>query len=197
MPHMPLEPAATNPWRTISSTLVYRNPWTEVYEDKLAGPDGRDGLFGYIAARDAVLICPLYPDLSTVLIRQWRYVYGCSSWELPCGSIESGEDAGVAARRELAEEAAVQGARWHALPDMRPSDSRVGGVLYSYCATGLSPAEAAPDETECDLVRERVSLADAVRAAMDGRIIHIATTCLLLMVQRMIDTGELDPSGRS
>ena len=183
---MALDPAPVNPWRTIASREAYRNPWSVVLEDRLEGPDGRPGLYGYFAPRDAILVLPLYPDRTTILVRQWRYAYGCSSWELVCGSLEEGEDVAAAAARELAEEAGVQARRWTAQGAFHPSDSRVGGRTHGFIAEELTPVEAGRDASELDMVRERVPLAEAVRAVMDGRITHVASSYLLLRAARVL-----------
>jgi ADP-ribose pyrophosphatase len=186
---MALEPSPFNPWRTTSSAVIYRNAWTRMMEDRLEGPNGEPGLFGYFAVKDGALVVPLFPDRTTVLIRQWRYVYGCSSWEVPCGTVEVGEPPLRAAQRELAEEAGLRGERWRSLGQLHASDCRVGGKLHCYLAEDLSPVDLPLDAEEIDLVRERLPLAEAIQAVEDGRITHIATAYLLLRVERMLREG--------
>jgi len=183
---MPLEPAAVNPWRTVASREAYRNPWSVVLEDHLEGSDGRPGLYGYFAPRDAVLVLPLFPDRTTVLVRQWRYAYGCSSWELVCGALEDGEAVAGAAARELAEEAGLRAERWTGCGVFHPSDSRVAGRTHGFLAEDLSAVSAELDASEVDLVRERVALGEAVAAVLDGRITHVASGYLLLRAARAL-----------
>ncbi|MBA3684433.1 MAG: NUDIX hydrolase [Planctomycetes bacterium] len=181
---MALDPAPCSPWRTLSSREVYRNPWSVLLEDRLAGPDGRPGMYGYFAERDAVLVLPLFADGTTILVRQWRHAYGCSSWELPCGAVEPGESAQDAAERELAEEAGVRADRWRALGSFHPSDARVAGRTSCYVAEGLESAESPGDASEFDLVRARLPLAEAIAAVDQGRITHVASMYLLLRIAR-------------
>jgi 8-oxo-dGTP pyrophosphatase MutT (NUDIX family) len=192
---MPLKPSPLNPWRTVSSTVIYRNPWTRLVEDALEGPNGEPGLFGYFAVKDGALVLPLFPDRTTMLIRQWRYVYGCSSWELPCGSVEQGEASSHAAARELAEEGGLRADQWTPMGSLHASDCRVGGLLHCYLAENLSPLDLPLDATEVDLVRQRVPLDEALAAVHDGIITHIASAYLLLRVERYLcarDRGEVD-----
>jgi 8-oxo-dGTP pyrophosphatase MutT (NUDIX family) len=186
---MSLEPAPCSPWRPTASSVVYSNRWTTVCEDQLVGPGGQPGLYAYFAPRDAVLIVPLYDNGTVVLVRQWRYVWGCSSWELPCGAVESGESVDAAAARELAEEAGLAARIWTRLSVVHPSDARVGGVTHIFLARSLSPVAATVEETECDLTRERVGLRDAVAATADGRITHVASAYALHAAERLLALG--------
>lgn len=181
-----LDPAPASPWRVTATRAVYRNPWTELREDELAGPDGRRGMYGYFAGRDAVLVMPVFPDRSVLLVRQWRHVYGCSSWEAVCGAVEDGETIADAARRELAEEAGLSARRWTPLGRYHCSDARVAGATACFLAEDLDAAAAERDASECDLVVERLPLADAVAAALDGRITHVGTLWLLLRAERSL-----------
>src|SRR5439155_903427 len=72
-------------------------------------------------------VVPLLDDGSTVLVRQWRYPWRETSWEVPAGTLEEGEDPLAGARRELEEEAGLRAAEWTPLGVLRPSallDSR-------------------------------------------------------------------------
>lgn len=173
-------PPGENPWRTVSTEVVYRNPWTTVREERMLGPGDQPGLYGFFDGPDSVLVLPLYPDGSTVLVRQWRYVFQCSSWELVIGALEPGEDPQAGAARELAEEAGLSAQRWTACGHYHQSDARVRGRTHCFIAEGLAPAVAQADASEVDLVCERVPLAEAVAAVRDGRITHVGSAYLLL-----------------
>ncbi|MBA4078861.1 MAG: DNA mismatch repair protein MutT, partial [Cyanobacteria bacterium PR.023] len=38
----------SNPWKTISQSVVYENPWIKVQEDQVIRPDGLDGIYGVV-----------------------------------------------------------------------------------------------------------------------------------------------------
>jgi len=174
--------SGSNPWRTLSSQVVYSNPWTSVREERMAGPDGQQGLYGFFDGPESVMVLPLFPDGSTVLVRQWRYVFGVSSWELVVGGLEAGEDPQHGGARELAEEAGLAAARWTALGHYQQSDARVRGRTHCFVAQELTPVDVARDASEVDMVRERLPLAEAVAAVRDGRITHVGSSYLLLRV---------------
>ena len=43
-----------NPWRTISSRLIYDNPWIRVREDQVIRPDGHEGIYGVVHFKNGV-----------------------------------------------------------------------------------------------------------------------------------------------
>ena len=123
---------------------------------------------------------PLFPDGSTMLVRQWRYVFGVSSWELVVGGLETGEDPRVGGARELAEEAGLAAAQWTPMGHYQQSDARIRGRTHCFVAQELTPVEVERDDSEVDMVRERLPLAEAVAAVRDGRITHVGSCYLLL-----------------
>lgn len=178
-----------NPWATVSSTEVYHNPWTSVREDRLQGPEGRTGLYGYFDRKDAAMVLPLFADGSTLLVRQWRYAFERATWELIGGGLDDGEDPRAGAERELAEEGGLRAAHWTSLGRLCHSDARVRGEIHCFLAEDLSETAAEPEASECDLVRARVSLADCVAAVDDGRIDMVSTAWVVLAAARRLGIG--------
>jgi 8-oxo-dGTP pyrophosphatase MutT (NUDIX family) len=163
-----------NPWRTQSSRVVYDNGLVRLCEDSVVQPDGEPGTFTYLELPwPVVAVVPLAEDGYVYLVRQWRYPWGCNSWEIPAGHCEPHEDPLDGARRELAEEVGMQAASWEPLGSGYSSAS-LNARYHLFLARALSPAthQYQPEGTERDLIARRVPLAEAVDAAMDGRIAH-------------------------
>lgn len=178
---MHFELPAAAPYRVVATRTVYRNRWSALVEDELVHPEGRPGLYAYLAEKDAVLVLPLLPGRRTVLVRQWRHAFGCASWELPCGAVEPGEDHAAAAARELAEEAKLVAGRLRHVASMVNSDARVAGRIHAYVAEDCHGVDdIGADESEHDMIRAELPLADAVAAARDGRVRHVSSAWLLL-----------------
>jgi 8-oxo-dGTP pyrophosphatase MutT (NUDIX family) len=180
---MVLDPAEQPNYTILSTTTAYRNPWTELREDRLQRADGSAGLYGWLAPVDCAIVLPRHDDGSISLVRQWRHAWGQSSWELPCGRLEPGEDALSAAQRELAEETGLKAASWTAIGTWHHSDARVAGNIHAFVAEHFSDTPARRDDTEDDLVIERVSEAEIWGAIADGRITQVATIAALARVK--------------
>lgn len=76
-----------------------------VYEDWVSKEDGNTiGMFNRIEVHDAVIIVPIFDDMSLLMIENHRHGADTNLLELPGGFINKNEAALGAARRELLEE---------------------------------------------------------------------------------------------
>ncbi len=168
---MTLEHATEQPYRTRSSAELCRSRRLALVVDDIDMPDGSSHQNRWFRATSAAFIVPVFDDGSTVLVRQWRHPWQETSWEVPAGTLEDGEEPLGGARRELAEETGLRAERWTPLGVMRPSallDSR----QFLFLALGLAGAERAPEGYEADMITRRLPLAEAVAEALEGGIVH-------------------------
>ena len=117
---------------------------------------------------------PIDEDHQVYLVRQWRYPWRRNSWEIPSGGGELGESPLDGARRELAEEVGVYASEWEPLGSGF-SSATVNAYWHFFLARGLESVPRGQhqrDGAEHDLIVSRLPLAEAVEAAMDGRIEH-------------------------
>ncbi len=90
-------------WETISSKIVYKNPWMTVYEDGVIRPDGQKGIYSFVETPPSVYVIPLDKVNNTYLIQLFRYTTKKLSWEVP-GGRSDGLSLPEAAVKELEEE---------------------------------------------------------------------------------------------
>jgi ADP-ribose diphosphatase len=137
------------PWKTLSTRLVYQNPWTRVREDIAEMPDGNTTVYGVIECGDCVGVLPFLDDDHVVLVRQYRYVFGENHrWEMPTGGVKPGETLEAAARRELKEEIGYDAKELIPISTYYTSKSIVYETAHLFIGRGLIVAKAAPDQTE-------------------------------------------------
>jgi ADP-ribose pyrophosphatase len=165
--------------KTISSRVVYRNPWTRVREDVIERSNGQRGIYGVIEKDPACIIIPLERTAEgdfLTLIEQFRYTVQGTYKEFPQGGWEEAEIVPEElARAELREETGLTaktmtklGQLWIAYGVMRQEH-------HVFLAEGLEQGEADPDPEENDLVVHRVSVREFEDMLVDGRVMDNCT----------------------
>ncbi|MCW5963637.1 MAG: NUDIX hydrolase [Bryobacterales bacterium] len=143
-----------NPWKTLSSRLIYQNPWFRVIEDQVIRPDGKPGIYGIVDLAPSVGVLALNERNEVALVGQWRYTRQRYCWELPVGASKS-SDPGMlhAAQRELREETGLEASEWIEIGVL---DSIVGATTERatlFLARGLVQRDDAQDAEEQISVR--------------------------------------------
>ncbi len=170
-------------WTTVSTRLVYENPWISVREDIARMPDGRQTIYGVITGADAMGILPFVDDDHVVLVQQWRYVARRLTWEMPTGGRKPGESLDDALQRELGEEIGMRAGTVRPLSVFHTSKSVMDETAHLYLATDLTPVEVPPDDTE--FIRIRTWAFDEVLdMVLSGEIVDAMTMVAVLLADR-------------
>lgn len=112
-------------------------------------PDGRRQTVEVAHHPGGACAVPVHDDGTVLLLRQFRAAVGEFLWEIPAGKLDvAGEDPCGCAARELVEEAGVRADRLEEVACFYTTPGFCDEVLTVFRATGLTPAEAAPEEHE-------------------------------------------------
>jgi ADP-ribose pyrophosphatase len=143
------------PWRTRSSRTIYQNPWLRLREDLVELPGGRTTVYGVVSTGSCVGVLPFLDPDTVVLVRQYRYVAGRHTWEMPTGGVGPGEPIEAAAQRELAEESGYRAGRLEPVCVYHTSKSVMDETAHLFLAFDLTRLMDAPepDTTESFQVR--------------------------------------------
>ena len=157
-------------WKTLSSKVVYENPWIRVLEDRVRNPGGGENQYGHVHFKNvAVGVIAIDEHDHTWLVGQTRYPLGEYSWELPMGGAPTGEKPLDAARRELEEETGLRAGHWEEFMRLHLSNSVTDECGIVYIARDLTAGATRFEETE-DLSIRRVPVDEAIGLCMDGSI---------------------------
>jgi ADP-ribose pyrophosphatase len=174
-----------SPWRTRSSRTIYQNPWLRLREDLVELPNGRTTIYGVVSTGSCVGVLPFLDPDTVVLVRQYRYVAGRHTWEMPTGGVAPGEPLEDAAQRELAEESGYRAGRLEPVCSYHTSKSVMDETAHLFLAFDLTRAKGPPqaDATESFQVRphrfqEVLGMVDA------GEIVDSMTIIAVLQAQR-------------
>jgi 8-oxo-dGTP pyrophosphatase MutT (NUDIX family) len=170
-----------NPWTTLSTRMVYENPWIQLREDQVINPKGGRGIYGVVMFRSkAVGVIPIDDEDHTWLVGQYRYTQNRYEWEIPEGGCPAHESLEACAARELKEETGLIAERYELIAsDIQLSNSTTDENAYLFLAHGIHQAEADPEDTE-QLQIKRVPVVEAIRMAMQGEIRDAMSVIALL-----------------
>lgn len=184
-----------NPWKTISSREIYKNPWMTVREDQVVRPDGEKGIYGVVEMRHATGVVALDEKLEIYLVGQYRYPTECYTWEIIEGGSDPGESPLEAAQRELREEAGLEASDWEQVGnDFQLSNCCTSERATLFIATGLTEVPATPEGTEV-LAIKKLPLQDALEMVLKGEIVEsLSVIGIFFAARRFLGSENLSSS---
>jgi ADP-ribose pyrophosphatase len=155
--------------KTLSKTREFEGRLLTLDVHQVELEDGSRSSREIVLHPDAVCCVVLTKELETVLVRQYRKPIEKPILEIPAGKIDPGEDAHLAAVRELREEVGFQDGKVVHLMDFYSSPGFCNEKLGLFLATEAVLGEQELDEGEfIELVR--VPFVEAKRMALQGEL---------------------------
>jgi len=182
---MPKPDPSFEPWKRLSSKSIYQNRWLSLREDQVELPDGRTTIYGVVTCGDCVGVLPFVDRDRVVLVQQYRYVAGRTTWEMPTGGVHPGESLEAAAQRELQEEAGYRAGQLKKIVAYHTSKSVLDETAHLYLAEELQPVHSQPtDDTEF-IKTQLFPFPKLLSMVMHGEILDSMTIIAVLHVARV------------
>ena len=176
--------------QTLKSEQVFDGRLLKVYRDEVELPDGRHSVREWIDHPGASAVVPLFPDGTTVLVRQFRYPPRRFFLEVPAGKLDRpGEDPETVARRELEEETGWRARTLIHLASLYPCIGYSNELIHFYLARDLEPGRQQLAEGEW-LEVVRMPLAEAFAKARRGEIADLKSTAALLLAEAFLQKND-------
>jgi len=178
-----------------ATSLLRREPWIEVFEERIRLPDGRRvDDFYTVRLRDFVVVAPFTEGGLLVLVRHYRHGSRRMTYSLPSGFIDAGESPAEAAARELLEETGFVAESWADLGSFVVDGNRGCGVEHVFMAAGARrDREPAPHDLAESTV-EVATLDEAVERMWRGGIAELPSVAgLALASMRKNETAKSTP----
>jgi ADP-ribose pyrophosphatase len=171
--------------KRLSSRVTFTGRVFHVDRDRVRLSYGRTTTLDIVRHRGSVVLIPQPSATEVILIRQFRYAIGQWVWELPAGTLDPGERAAAAARRECAEEIGLWPKRIEKLGAFYPTPGFCDEIMIYYRCRNLvappRPVHLDPDE---QIEPRSVSLARARALIARGEIVDMKTVVGLSLLGR-------------
>jgi len=125
--------------RRLSHTIPFTGRVFHVDRDRVRLPNGRAATLDIVRHRGSVVLIPQPSPTEVILIRQYRYAIRRWIWELPAGTLDAGEGARAAARRECEEEIGLTPGRLRKVGEFYPTPGFCDEVMVFYVCSALRP----------------------------------------------------------
>lgn len=158
----------------LSITPQYQGRRIRVESHQVTLPDGLVAQRDVVVHPAAVVVVPFLDAETVVLIRQYRTAAQRVLLEIPAGCIEEGEDASVAANRELQEETGYFATHLTPLAGGFPSPGFCTEWMHFFRADGLVRRPLKGDEDEW-ISMVPMSMTAALSAIQTGEICDLKT----------------------
>ena len=163
---------------TLSTRVVYQNPWMVVREDAIRFADGGEGVYSYVE-RPPYAIVAAVENGHVWMVEQWRHPFRRRMWELPMGVAPGAATPEESARVELAEETGLRADRMTRVAELAPAPGLIAQTGTLFLAQGLTRGAQALEQGEQDLIARPWPVDEAVAAAVSGGIADAVTIACL------------------
>jgi 8-oxo-dGTP pyrophosphatase MutT (NUDIX family) len=171
-----------NPWKKLSSKVVYQNQWFSVREDEVDKPGNRHGIYGVVETPQSVFAVALNEKDEVYLVGLFRYPVDKYGLEIPAGSSDN-QDLLEAAKRELLEETGIKAKSWERIGVFTPLNGIVNEVSNIFLATDLEETGSEPDQNEGIMEVRRVPFEKVFDLVKSGEISDGQTIAALTLAK--------------
>jgi ADP-ribose diphosphatase len=172
--------------KVLKKTQLHQGRVFALIREKITLPNGTTIDLDIIRHPGAAAMVPLSEEGSLVMVRQYRHAIGEYIWEIPAGTLNSGESPLECAKRELIEETGYSATEWEELGAIVPVPGYSDEEIHIFLAQGLRPARQDLDPDEILHVRE-IPLEEAFHMVERGEIKDSKTISSLFLLRTRLE----------
>lgn len=140
-----------------------------------------EGDFYVIQTRDWVNIVPITPNYEMILVNQFRFGVKGTSWEIPGGVMDAGEDPIAAGLREMREETGYTSSKVSLLGSVRPNPAIQDNTCHMVLAEQARLTDMLEWDEHEEIVTRAVPVQEVYKMVANGEIFHSLALNALLM----------------
>ena len=165
-----------------TSEEIYQGRQFSIYKERITLPHNVDTEMAFVRHPGSAVIVPLFEDQTIGVIKQFRHVINDYIYEIPAGTINSGESPEQCARRELEEETGYAASQFIFLGKTFLLPAYSDEISYIYLARNITGTMQTLDEDEIIEVH-RYNIQDILEMIDAGILIDALS---ILAIQRTI-----------
>jgi ADP-ribose pyrophosphatase len=171
------------PMPSLSSEQVFKGRVFSVDRDRVRLANGREVTLDVVRHPKSVVLIPIPEPGHIVLVRQYRHAVNASLWELPAGSLDSGESPEQAATRECHEEIGLVPTTVVRMAALYPTPGYCDEEMLFFRLAGLEqPTTAAAQDEDEDIEVKTFELREAREMIRRGEIVDMKTLVGLTLI---------------
>ena len=176
--------------RTDAVNGIYSGKILTVHNDDVTLCDGVEAKRECVDHPGGVAVIGLTDENEILLVRQFRYPYKETIYEIPAGKVEKGEDPFETGKREFKEECGAVAENYFSLGELYPSPGYTNEVIRLWGATGISFGDQELDEDEY-LEVHRIKLDKLIEKIMSGEIKDAKTIAAAFKLKEKLDKDDI------
>jgi ADP-ribose pyrophosphatase len=157
--------------RTLSTSYLYRGRIINVRQDRVKVHNGNTAFREIVEHPGAVAVLAVDQKDRIIMVKQFRQPAQKVLLEIPAGKLEPGESPLACARREFAEETAMEAKQWKQVAAFYPSPGFCDEIIYLYYATGIKDAVSPVTDPDENIELSPVKLEKASAMIQNGQIV--------------------------
>lgn len=164
---------------------IFSGKIINVHTDKITLVDGTEAQREVVDHPGGVAIVGLTDNNEVLMVRQFRYPYKETIYEIPAGKLEKGENIREAGTREFREECGAVADSFEPLGEIYPTPGYCGEIIRIFYATGLTFGEQELDDDEyLDVIK--MPFGECVSRIMSGEIKDAKTIVGILKLKELM-----------
>ena len=172
--------------QTEEVTGIYSGRIIDVHNDRITLVDGDEAYREVVEHPGGVAIVGLTEDNEILLVRQFRYPYKETIYEIPAGKLEKGEDIKAAGIREFSEECGATAEIFEPFGEVYPSPGYCGEIIRLFYAKNITFGQQHLDEDEfLDVIKMPVK--EVVSKIMSGEIKDAKTIAGVFKIKELMN----------
>ncbi len=172
--------------QTEEVTGIYSGRIIDVHNDRITLVDGDEAYREVVEHPGGVAIVGLTEDNEILLVRQFRYPYKETIYEIPAGKLEKGEDVKAAGIREFSEECGATAEIFEPFGEVYPSPGYCGEIIRLFYAKNITFGQQHLDEDEfLDVIK--MPIKEVVSKIMSGEIKDAKTIAGVFKIKELMN----------